>query len=90
MTPENTNLTVLGVPLALKAGANTRRFQQAIQLVEERFADQIRRNNGRQNKELLLTFMALELADELLQLQKQHQDTGNRLEQLLSYIEQSK
>ncbi len=90
MKSENINLTVLGIPIALKADASVERFQQAIRLVEERFADQTRRNSGRQSKELLLTFMALELADELQQLQKQQQETGLRLQRLLSHIEQSK
>ncbi len=90
MKSDNINLTVLGIPLALKADASVERFKKAIQLVEGRFADQTRRNSGRQSKELMLTFMALELADELQQLQQQQEDAGNRLQQLLSYIEQSK
>ncbi len=90
MKSDNINLTVLGIPLALKADASVERFKKAIQLVEDRFADQTRRNSGRQSKELMLTFMALELADELQQLQQQQEDAGNRLQQLLSYIEQSK
>ncbi len=90
MSSETINLTVLGIPITLKDGASAWRFREAIRLVEDRFADQVHRNNGRQNKERMLTFMALELADELIQLQKQQEETDERLQRLLTYMEQSK
>lgn len=91
MTSANINLTILGIPLSLKAGADTSRFMEAIKLVEDRYQDQGKRTDGlRQNKEFLLTFVALGLADELLQLKKQYRTAGDRMEELLSYIEQSK
>ena len=90
MSSETINLTVLGIPLTLKEGASAWRFREAIRMVEDRFADQVHRNNGRQTKEFMLTFMALGLADELIQLQKQQEVTGERLQRLLEYMEQSK
>ncbi len=90
MSSESIKLTVLGIPLTLKEGASTWRFREAIRVVEDRFKDQVHRNSGRQNKEFMLTFMALELADELLQLQKQQEETDDRLKRLLTYMEQSK
>ncbi|HIV99586.1 MAG TPA: cell division protein ZapA [Candidatus Desulfovibrio intestinipullorum] len=90
MTSDNTTIILLGIPFSLKAGAEQDRIREAVELVEKRYEDQIRRTRSGLNKESLLTFTALGLADELLQLQKQHQEMNQRLEKLLSYIEQSK
>ncbi len=87
MSASHGNLTLMGVPLTPKAGANTERILQAIRLVESRFAEQTQNNRGRHSKEVLLTFMALELADELLSLQRQRTDTQQRLERLLEQVE---
>ncbi len=66
-----------------------RRVQEAVRLVEERFADQKLRCHGGQTKDILLTFMALGLADDLLQSQKEQADVQNRVSTLLSKIEES-
>ena len=42
------------------------RVQRAVRLMEERFADQKLRSHGGQSKDILLTFLALGLADDLL------------------------
>jgi len=83
------NLTVLGLSIAFKPGADMRRVQEAVRLVEERFADQKLRFHGGQTKDILLTFIALGLADDLLQSQKEQTDVQNRVEALLSKIEES-
>jgi len=83
------NLTVLGLSIAFKPGADMRRVQEAVRLVEERFADQKLRFHGGQTKDILLTFIALGLADDLLQSQKEQADVQNRVEVLLSKIEES-
>jgi len=83
------NLTVLGLSIAFKPGADMRRVQEAVRLVEERFADQKLRFHGGQTKDILLTFMALGLADDLLQSQKEQADVQNRVSALLSKIEES-
>jgi len=83
------NLTVLGLSIAFKPGADMRRVQEAVRLVEDRFADQKLRFHGGQTKDILLTFIALGLADDLLQSQKEQTDVQNRVEALLSKIEES-
>ena len=89
MNQDTINLTVLGLIIAFKPGADMRRVQEAVRLVEERFADQKLRFHGGQTKDILLTFIALGLADDLLQSQKEQTDVQNRVEALLSKIEES-
>ena len=89
MNQDTINLTVLGLSIAFKPGADMRRVQEAVRLVEERFADQKLRFHGGQTKDILLTFMALGLADDLLQSQKEQADVQNRVSAVLSKIEES-
>lgn len=89
MSQENVNLTVLGLEIAFRPGADMERVQCALRLVEERFADQKLRSHGGQSKDILLTFLALGLADDLLQSQKKLADVQNRITALLSKIEES-
>ena len=89
MNQDTINLTVLGLSIAFKPGADMRRVQEAVRLVEERFADQKLRFHGGQTKDILLTFIALGLADDLLQSQKEQTDVQNRVSALLSKIEES-
>ena len=89
MNQDTINLTVLGLSIAFKPGADMRRVQEAVRLVEERFTDQKLRFHGGQTKDILLTFIALGLADDLLQSQKEQTDVQNRVEALLSKIEES-
>lgn len=65
------------------------RVREAIALVEERFADQKLRSHGGQSKDILLTFLALGLADDLLQSKIKLDDVQNRITSLLSKIEES-
>ena len=89
MNQDTINLTVLGLSIAFKPGADMRRVQEAVRLVEDRFADQKLRFHGGQTKDILLTFIALGLADDLLQAQKEQADVQNRVSTLLSKIEES-
>ena len=89
MNQDTINLTILGLSIAFKPGADMRRVQEAVRLVEDRFADQKLRFHGGQTKDILLTFIALGLADDLLQSQKEQTDVQNRVEALLSKIEES-
>ena len=65
------------------------RVQEAVRLVEERFTDQKLRFHGGQTKDILLTFMALGLADDLLQSQKELAGVQDRVTAMLSKIEGS-
>ena len=89
MSQENINLTVLGFEISFKPGADMGRVQRAVRLMEERFADQKLRSHGGQSKDVLLTFLALGLADDLLQSKMKLDDVQNRINSLLSNIEES-
>ena len=82
------SLTVLGMKIAFRAGADAERVAQAKALVEERF-EKLRSHGGQSGKELLLVFLVLGLADDLLQSHKQLADVQERIEQLLGKIEES-
>ncbi|MBO5490781.1 cell division protein ZapA [uncultured Desulfovibrio sp.] len=87
MNQDTIDLTVLGLSVAFKPGADMERVRNAVRLVEERFADQKLRFRGGQTKDILLTFLALGLADDLLQSQKELADVQNRVAAVLSKIE---
>lgn len=87
MNQDTIDLTVLGVRVAFKPGADMDRVQEAVRLVEERFADQQLRFHRGQTKDILLTFLALGLADDLLQSKKRLADIQDHLSAVLSKIE---
>ncbi|HJA75914.1 MAG TPA: cell division protein ZapA [Candidatus Desulfovibrio gallistercoris] len=90
MSPENASrLTVLGTDIFFRPGADLEKFRATIALVEERFADLKLRSHGAQTKDILLTYLALGLADDLLQAQKKQADVQNRIQDLLTQIEES-
>lgn len=90
MSSDNSTLAVLGVQIAVKSGADTTRINEAIALVQNRYDDQVTRSHGCQGKDALLTFTALELADELLQLQKNQESERQRVQDLLTKIQDAK
>ena len=90
MSSDNSTLAVLGVQIAFKSGADTTRINEAIALVQKRYDDQVTRSHGSQGKDALLTFTALELADELLQLQKNQETERQRVQDLLTKIQDAK
>ena len=90
MSSDNSTLAVLGVQIAVKSGADTTRINEAIALVQKRYDDQVTRSHGSQGKDALLTFTALELADELLQLQKNQETERQRVQDLLTKIQDEK
>ena len=90
MSSDNSTLAVLGVQIAVKSGADTTRINEAIALVQKRYDDQVTRSHASQGKDALLTFTALELADELLQLQKNQEAERQRVQDLLTKIQDAK
>ena len=90
MSSDNSTLAVIGVQIAVKSGADTTRINEAIALVQKRYDDQVTRSHGSQGKDALLTFTALELADELLQLQKNQEAERQRVRELLTKIQDAK
>ena len=89
MNDQNINLTVLGFDIPFKPNADLERVQRAIDLVEERFADQKLRYPGGHARGLLLIFLALGLADELLQVRRAEADIQSGMTALLAMIEKS-
>ena len=82
-------LTVLGTEIFFRPGADLERFRAVIGMVEERFAELKLRSHGAQTKDILLTYLALGLADDLLQAQKEQANVQNRIQNLLTQIEES-
>ncbi|MDR3358833.1 MAG: cell division protein ZapA [Desulfovibrio sp.] len=85
---ENINLIVLGHEVAFKPGADMERVRVAVRLLEERFAEL--KFYGGQGKEALLIFLALGLADDVLQMQKKLDDVQHRVMAMLSEIENAR
>lgn len=85
---ENINLTVLGHEVAFKPGADMERVRDAVCLLEERFAEL--KFHGGQSREALLIFLALGLADDVLQLRKKLDDVQHRVMTMLSEIENAR
>ncbi|MDR2573419.1 MAG: cell division protein ZapA [Desulfovibrio sp.] len=82
---ENINLTVLGREVAFRAGADMERVRNAARLLEERFAELKLR--GGQSREVLLMYLALGLADDVLQSQDKMGGVLRRVTAMLSQIE---
>lgn len=87
MSGERHSLNVLGVEVGFKPTADMERVTEAARLVEERFAVQQERTRGVQSKDILLTQVALGLADEVLQAQKERDCVRSRIDGMLSRID---
>ncbi len=83
------NLSLLGLDIAFRAEVEAERVKLAKKLVEERY-EKLKARGERSSKELLLTFLVLGLADDLLQSNKQFDDVMERVEKLLTKIEEIK
>lgn len=81
------NLQVLGLNVSFKAEADHKRIEEARNLIEERF--QRLDFHGRQiSKEKLMTFLALGLADDLLQSHQEQEILETRIARLLAKIDE--
>ena len=87
MNMHSFTLTVLGLDISFRAEADPGRVESAKALVEERF-EKLRFHGGQISKEALLTFLVLGLADDLLQSHKRLDDVQNRIDALLTKIEE--
>lgn len=86
MSQVNTSLTVLGLEISFRPGADMERVQKSARLLEELYSSQREKTGGRLCKEALLVFLALGLADDLLQSRKKWDEIHLRIESLLSKI----
>lgn len=89
MSQNTFTLTVLGIDIPFRADADRSRIEAVRDLLEERYVAQKQRSHGGQSKEIILTLMALGLADDFLQMKKQQSDASNRIAVLNTKIEKS-
>lgn len=89
MSQEAGTINVLGLDIAFRPGANMDKARQLARYVEERYEAQKQRYPGAQGKDILLTFLVLGLAEDLLQMKTKREQAQRRLEKLLVKIEKS-
>lgn len=82
-------IKLLGVELPVRDGADTDRIEKAATLVNERYEEQKASFRGSQSKDILLAFVALGLADELLRMKMTQDETRERVSGLVEKIEKS-
>ncbi|BBD09654.1 cell division protein ZapA [Desulfovibrio ferrophilus] len=81
-------LSVLDLEVSFKAQADHERVQAAKELLEDRYKE-LTQHGRRLSKEKLLTFLALGLADDLLQNKEELADLMERLANLDAKIDQA-
>ena len=81
-------LSVLDLDVSFKAQADHERVQAAKELLEDRYKE-LTQHGRRLSKEKLLTFLALGLADDLLQNMQRLEELEKRLTGIASKIEQA-
>ena len=84
--PEHT-ITVLGIDLVFRAEASPEQVEEAKALVEGRF-EKLQQSGRLFSREKLLTFLALGLADDLIQAEKQAGAMQQRMHGILAEIEE--
>ncbi len=89
MDPASNVLNVLGIDIRFRSGAKLERARQAAQLVEDRYEEQKKRSSGGQSKDVLWVFLALGLADDLLQAQRTIETMNSGMASVLEKIEKS-
>jgi cell division protein ZapA len=80
-------VNVLGIDLAFKADASSLQVEAAKSLVESRF-EKLQKSGRLFSREKLLTFLALGLADDLIQAEKQASVIQERMQGMLAEIEE--
>ncbi|WP_027183650.1 cell division protein ZapA [Desulfovibrio inopinatus] len=79
------NLSLVGLELSFKTDAEADRVENALELVEERYNGLV--PSGRNlSKEKLLSFVALGLADDLLESKQELDELREKLDRLLMKI----
>ena len=79
------NLNVLGLELSFKAEASPDQVGQALALLDSRF-EKLKQHGRLFSKEKLLTFLALGLADDLVQANNKLHEREMRVQELLDNI----
>jgi len=76
------NFNVLGQDVSFKAEADPKRIEQARILLEERY-EKLQQHGKQLSKEKLLTFLALALADDMLQAREEMQKSEQKVQSIL-------
>ena len=84
--PEH-NVNILGIDLVFRAEASPEQVEEARGLVEERF-EKLAQSGRLFSREKLLTFLALGLADDLIQAEKQAGAMQQQMQGILAEIEE--
>lgn len=87
MTRDVESVTVLGLNVALRPDANMERIRRAARYVEDRY--EALKTPTSQGRDILLTLLALALADDLLQMKSRLDGERERLARLLVKIDDS-
>lgn len=87
MNNKISSLNILGIEINFKPGADMDRIRAAAEIVEERYFSQKTKTNGLLAKDLILIYVALALADDLLQMKKMRDNMEFSLKDLLCTIE---
>lgn len=79
------NFNVLGQEVSFRAEADPTRIEQARVLLEERYT-QLQQHGKQLSKEKLLTFLALALADDMLQATEEMKKSEQRVQSILDRL----
>lgn len=79
------SFNVLGQEVSFRAEADPTRIEQARILLEERYT-QLQQHGKQLNKEKLLTFLALALADDMLQATEEMKKSEQRVQSILDRL----
>ena len=83
------HLNVLGHDVSFKAETDPKRVEQARLLLEERY-NSLRQHGKQLSKEKLLTFLALALADDMLQAREEMEKSEKKLRALLDSLQRGR
>lgn len=79
------SFNVLGQEVSFRAEADPKRIEQARVLLEERFT-KLQQHGKQLNREKLLTFLALALADDMLQAKEELKESEKRVQSILDTL----
>lgn len=79
------NFNVLGTDVSFKAEADPKRIEEARVLLEERY-EKLQQHGKQLTKEKLLTFLALALADDMLQARDEMEKSEKKVQSILDRL----
>lgn len=79
------NFNVLGMDVSFKAEADPKRIEEARVLLEERY-EKLQQHGKQLTKEKLLTFLALALADDMLQAREEMEKSEKKVQSILDRL----